>query len=138
MNLRRAAKATLRWGTTAAAVLIVGAWVGSGRCTFGQTKLARGTAAGFGQVTFPQRFIAVMHGVVYYSRFAPSPVPVGSSEYVYRVMGMKRTTWTWWFVYDDSPGGCNLQIPLWAPFLLTAAPAGFLWRGEIIARRRRR
>jgi hypothetical protein len=89
-------------------------------------------------VTFPQRFIAVMHGVVYYSRFAPSPVPVGSSEYVYRVMGMKRTTWTWWFVYDDSPGGCNLQIPLWAPFLLTAAPAGFLWRGEIIARRRRR
>jgi hypothetical protein len=46
--------------------------------------------------------------------------------------------WYWGFDYERHKEGEEFYVPLWAPFLLAAAPAGFLWRGEVIARRRRR
>jgi hypothetical protein len=49
---------------------------------------------------------------------------------------------TWWFDYEHSSGPLGsvtqLVIPLWAPLLLTGAPAAWMWRCRLILARRRR
>lgn len=46
--------------------------------------------------------------------------------------------WRWGFDWSRSLGLIHVQVPLWAPFLLAATPAFFLWRGDVRTARRRR
>jgi hypothetical protein len=142
MNCRRAAKVILRWGTTAAAVLIAGLWVGSGRWTCfafqhynynmsSFVPLARGAIVSVGEVFFEfERWDNRLNSTPEW-RFGLTP---------HNRWNSRDVAWNWNSSWCLRIQGSTIicSAPLWAPFLLAAAPASILWRGEIIARRRRR
>jgi hypothetical protein len=133
MRWRAKAKSAARWGTTAAAVAIAGAWVGSGWYVLfmrqqridAPTKCYRGIDLMGGRAHLYEWWWARR----------------GSSRCEFRA-GAERIWggpfWKWSFHHQAGGDSVDLYIPLWAPFLLAAVSACFLWRGEIIAKRRRR
>src|SRR5262245_48095145 len=135
-RLRRCSGCAARWGLSVAAALLLGALVISGWEWVGFQST--------GPVTSPDYFVfgpgpmsntaAIGCGMLVVE-LELSPLYWGNALFVHdRVPAWSG--WAWWPRFQWA--NRRYMMPLWIPLVLTALPAGLLWRVEIGARRRGR
>src|ERR1041385_5203899 len=115
---RRRLRRTLKWLSTATSVLLLSVWIASGWDAL-EGLCGRGSyTAGF-VVMFGQADLVLSEVGVHRPRVRV--LPLWEFEQAPR--------WRWGFRLHDDAGYLEkrLEVPLWAPSLLLAAPTAFLW-----------
>lgn len=116
-----------KWTGLGLCISIAGVWLASGWCALNWMRIS----TRWGHCNF-----MVGVGRVYADHWGGHAVAVGTPRYgsgqrLALGGGSSRWSWTLDWYFGSIPGMAGrldaIAIPLWAPFLLTAAPTAFLW-----------